>query len=224
MLQTIVCLGGLCCYSVLNALLMFKFRLFHTWTPPDNQKWYTSSLWALGWIKRQQNGQNRATVSIYLALRTPNLYVNGAILNDRIPNHCKITPHSWHSRLVTEDKVALYLNQTILICKHSLYTHLHFHSAWIFACAKFCLASIFKSLSDIIALHIMQTTAPQKKTCDSSQNEKPASVGLFTLIARRLGVIFHAFSVLVVLADKAGSFMVDLKEMRATNLLCLVAT
>lgn len=110
---------------------------------------------------------------------------------------------------------------------HRLYIHLHFHlhgatliclTAWIFACAKFCLPSMFKSLSDIVnAYHANYRTL--KNTCDSSQTEKPPSAGLFTLIPRRLGVIFHAFSVHVALADKAGSFMVDLKEMRVTNLL-----
>lgn len=145
-----------------------------------NQKWYTSSLWALGWIKWQQNGQNHAAVSIYLALWTPNLYVNGAILMialHRIPNHCKITPHSWHSRLVTEDKVDLYLNQTILICKHCLYTHLHFRSAWIFACAKFCLASMFKSLSDIIviAYHANYSTSQKTLVIAVRQRNPPLS-------------------------------------------------
>lgn len=156
----VVCLGGLCCYSVLNALLMFKFRLFHAWTPPDNQKWYTSSLWALGWIKRQQNGQNHATVSIYLALWTPNLYVNGAILNDSF--ECtesqlivKIAPHCWHSRLV-----AIW---TILICAHTvcifIYTsipagYLHVqNSVWLLCSNPFL---------TLLSSHIMQTKATQK--------------------------------------------------------------
>lgn len=98
----------------------------------------------------------------------------------RIPVHCEIT-HSWHSRLVTKNKGALYLNWTILICKHGLQIHSHFHlhratliflTAWIFACAKFCLASMFKSLSDIVnAYHANYRTS--KNTCDSSQTEKP---------------------------------------------------
>lgn len=140
----------------------------------------------------------------------------------RIPNHCKITPHSWHSRLVTEDKVALYLHQTILLCKHTVciliqtsilpgYLHVQ-NSVWLLCSNPFL---------TLLSSHIMQTTAPQKRLVIAVRQRNPP---LFTLIPRRLGVIFHAFSVLVALADKAGSFMVDLKEMRATNLLCLVAT
>ncbi len=57
-------------------------------------------------------------------------------------------------------------------------------------------------------------------------DREPPSVGLFTLIPRRLGSYFmlSQFNNDEALVDKAGSFMVDLKEMRATNLLCLVAT